>query len=200
MDELIKPANEQTTDVITSDDPVVEFECKLRDQFEFRLKGPKSWVEEKYNELGRLIPRTEGASRLTPEAAPNAVGGHVSRVCQAYDITEEAIADLFDLSGEAPALLAAELPGSTRKEHAQAIYLLTGLGMLLHSGNSSFSDEVARKNCKEFGAYDGSNHAAYVKALRQFILGGKGEPLRLTKPGERRAVEVAKATLGLQVR
>lgn len=86
------------------------------------------------------------------------------------------------------------LPGSATKRIDQVIntYLIRGFASYLETGDPSFSDQDARSLCEDFGCYDHTNHAKYLKEFGNRITGSKSSGWKLTAPGISSAGELVK--------
>jgi hypothetical protein len=86
----------------------------------------------------------------------------------------------------------ATVPGRNKKEQTYNAYILTGLGQLLLTGSTAFTDKTARALCETSGCYDSANHAAHLKDKGNEFTGSKDKGWTLTAPGLKRAAELIK--------
>jgi hypothetical protein len=113
-----------------------------------------------------------------------------------HAISTEVLQQYFDISDGKATLIG--LPGNSKEKKSQALntYLMTGLANYLATGDSSFSDDEARKLCIHFGCYDKGNHSKYLGDLGNQVTGSKGAGWRLTAPGLTAAAQLLKAKKG----
>ncbi len=109
-----------------------------------------------------------------------------------HSVSQEQIQQVFHKDGEAVDVIAAHIPGRSKKEQTYNAYILTGLARLLSSGNATFDDKTARTLCESAGCYDPANHAAYMKNKGNEFSGNKEKGWTLTAPGLQRAAALVK--------
>ena len=120
-------------------------------------------------------------------------GRNAERWMRQNDLCYEDFDEVFDISGSEIALLAADVPGHTKKEKTAYCYLLVGVAELLRKDEPLFSDDEAVEFCKYVGAYDANNHTANRRALANRIVGDRKHGFKLTSPGLRDAASVIKS-------
>lgn len=202
MTDLITKANESNPS--EGSDVIVEYELNINGKIQAKFRGPMSWVDTQKTDLSKLmlstLPQSESGKSEVHQELPQAQSkDSVSRFCKQHSVDVALVGEIFDLTDEVPAIIAHDLPGSTRKEKVQNLYLLAGLAMLFSTGEAKFSDEFARESCKEFGIYDSGNHSSYLKGIRQCVRFDKSEGNRLTQPGLRMAADIVKKMLDEKV-
>jgi hypothetical protein len=69
-------------------------------------------------------------------------------------ITAEQLSHVFH-EGE---VIAAKLPGTTKTDKTVSMYVLCGVGQLVHAGEPKITDDAAREACKSHGCFDQANH------------------------------------------
>lgn len=89
-------------------------------------------------------------------------------------------------------VIAAKLPGKSKRQQTVNAYVLCGLKSFLSTGDTGFTDKDAREICARIGCYDIANHSNYMKAFGNFISGTKDSGWRITFPGLAQAVKVVK--------
>jgi hypothetical protein len=120
-------------------------------------------------------------------------GPNAERWVRQNDLRYEDFDEIFDLTGSDVALLAADVPGNTKKDKTGGCYLLVGVANLLRSDEPLFYDEEAVEFCKYVGAYDANNHTANRKAIGNRIIGDRKRGFKLTSPGLREAASIIKS-------
>jgi len=108
------------------------------------------------------------------------------------NISEEQLQEVFHVGGEDIDIIAAHIPGKSKKEQTFNAYLLSGIKELLSAGNAVFQDKSARSLCESAGCFDAANHATYLKDRGNEFSGSKDKGWSLTAPGLKRAAEIVK--------
>lgn len=109
-----------------------------------------------------------------------------------YSVTEAQLEHVFSVDADSVDVIAAKLPGKSKRQQTVQAYLLCGLKSYLRSGEVTFTDKEARDICDKVGCYDVANHSNYLKAFGNFISGGKDQGWRLTNPGLSEVAKVIK--------
>jgi hypothetical protein len=107
-------------------------------------------------------------------------------------LTAEEIAHVFHVDGETVDVIADTVPGKNQKAQAINAYMLTGIAEFLKTGESKFTDKVARETCKKLGCYGETNHATYLKKPGNVLSGSKESGWTVTGPGMKTAAELIK--------
>jgi len=123
------------------------------------------------------------------------LASNAQRSLKQHQLSVDGLTDIFEFSGADVALLAADMPGSTKKDRTINCYLVVGVWALLRTDEPVFDDETAVQFCKTSGAYDGNNHTANRRALANRIIGDRKYGFRLTAPGLRDAANVIKSMI-----
>lgn len=124
-------------------------------------------------------------------------GGHTSHPTaratrmKQYGITAELLESVFDFR-EDNTFAILDAPGNSMREQALHIYVLTGLGTFLATGERLFTDDLARANCAEHSCLDGSNHAKTLSGKHPEFNGDKNSGWTITVPGLKRGAELVK--------
>ncbi|MGB8278629.1 MAG: hypothetical protein WCF20_11955 [Methylovirgula sp.] len=107
-------------------------------------------------------------------------------------ISEEQLQQVFHIAGGGVDIIAAHIPGKSKKEQTLNVYLLVGLKELLLTGNAIFQDKAARSLCESVGCYDAANHSTYIRDRGNEFSGSKDKGWTLTAPGLKRAAEIVR--------
>lgn len=108
------------------------------------------------------------------------------------DVAIGELQQVFHISEGTVEVIAAHMPGKTKKEQTYSAYILTGLAQLLLTGVPSFQDKPARALCESSGCYDSANHSAHIKDRGNEFTGTKDKGWILTAPGLKRAAAIIK--------
>lgn len=109
------------------------------------------------------------------------------------NLSSELIDSVFHRSPAGVELIVNTLPGRTNKDRVIQGYLLCGARSLVESGEPRFADDDAREFCRLLGFYDRDNHATYMKALGNLVVGSKSAGFELTQPGMRAAADLIRS-------
>jgi hypothetical protein len=93
-----------------------------------------------------------------------------------------------------------DAPGKTKKEKTVNIYILTGLGTYLATGQRKFDDTTARRYCQEVGCYDAANHSLHLAPYKEKgheFSGDKDRGYTITNPGLKRGAILIKELAGI---
>lgn len=107
-------------------------------------------------------------------------------------ITTDELEQVFQIENGTVDVIAAEIPGKSKKDKALNSYVLLGLARFLASGDPSFTDEDARQLCETHACYDSGNHTAYLSKRGNLFNGGKTQGWKLTAPGLTTAAQLVK--------
>lgn len=103
---------------------------------------------------------------------------------------------VFSIEANSVDVIAAKLPGKSKRQQTVNSYLLCGLKSYLRTGDIAFADKDARDICNRVGCYDSANHSNYMKAFGNLITGTKETGWKLTNPGIAQAAKVVKDSAG----
>jgi hypothetical protein len=93
--------------------------------------------------------------------------------------------------------LICDLPGGSNAEKTQKATLLWLLGEKLR-GTDGVALEAIRGVCRDHGCFDSANFSSHIKKLKSQVtlVGGRGGSAKLTKPGEKEALALAREIQG----
>jgi hypothetical protein len=106
-----------------------------------------------------------------------------------HGLTREHIDQIFALDGTFD-VIAARMPGRSKRQQTIEAYTVCGLRAFLQSGEPTFTDRDARLLCQRVGCYDPANHYNYMKGFDNRITGSKESGWRLTNPGLTAAAQI----------
>lgn len=86
-----------------------------------------------------------------------------------------------------------DVPGKGMRDKTLNMYILTGLGTFLATGERFFTDALARGNCEAHSCLDSPNHAKTLGAKHPEFSGDKNNGWSIAIPGIRRGAELVKA-------
>jgi hypothetical protein len=147
--------------------------------------GPRS-DSTKHQEIRKRLPESEDS-----ESAYELPKRALIWLSQA-SLSVQELDSIFHRSPLGVEFIAHSVPGKSKKDQVRSCYVLAGVQGLLKSGEARFADDDARAICRDLGCYDKANHATYVKALGNLVIGSKSTSYELTQPGLRAAAEIMK--------
>jgi hypothetical protein len=103
---------------------------------------------------------------------------------------------VFSIETNSIDVIAAKLPGKSKRQQTVNAYLLCGLKFFLGTADTAFVDKDAREICSKIGCYDSANHSNYMKAFGNLITGTKESGWKITNPGLVQAAKVVKESTG----
>ena len=109
-----------------------------------------------------------------------------------HGVTTEQVQQVFQVSGDNAEVIAASIPGKSKREQTLSAYILTGAGKLISTGEANFDDKSARALCEAAGCYDSPNHTAILRNKGNEFTGSKDKGWSLTSPGLKRAADMIK--------
>lgn len=107
-------------------------------------------------------------------------------------VGDELLDHTFSIDKDGIDVIAARMPGKSKRQQTLETYILCGLRAFLRSGEPAFGDKEARELCQRIGCYDSANHYNYIKGFGNRIAGSKGSGWRLTNPGLTQAAYIVK--------
>jgi hypothetical protein len=131
-----------------------------------------------------------------PDAHPqNTVDGQqppgIAGRMKQYGITHEQAERVFDFRADGTFAIL-DVPGKGKREQTLNMYVLTGLGTFLATGERQFADDLARDNCDTHSCLDTPNHSKYLGSKHPEFNGDKASGWSITVPGIRRGAELVK--------
>jgi hypothetical protein len=93
------------------------------------------------------------------------------------------LGSIFSLGVDEIDLIAKTVPGKTKTEKAQNVFLLKGAASYIGTGASRFTHEQIKETCVHYGAYDGTNFASQIKSFSGTVSGSKNTGYALTTRG-----------------
>lgn len=149
--------------------------------------------------LGSDLLDLQAGSRNGPPAGPGGGDGGNGGPSQAADrwmkqnsLTGEMVEAVFHARDGAVKIIAAHVPGGSKREKAKNCYLICGVRALLATGEPRFADEEVRELCRSQGCYDNTNHSKTYANFGNQITGTAGTGFVLTSPGCRAAADVVR--------
>jgi hypothetical protein len=168
-----------------------------------RARGPADWVVARMKEALALVsvskatptggnpkpPAHQTAANPLPAGAANK---HSEAFLEKSGISAEMLEQVFHHDGATYRVLS--LGASKKATQTINAYLLTGIGALLATGETTFKDDVARDLCKREGCYDKGNHSSTLKAKSKLLQRNEADDSwTLTAPGKAAAATLVQA-------
>ena len=100
--------------------------------------------------------------------------------------------ELFSLGIDDIDLIAKAVPGSSKKEKMQNVFLLKGIASLLSNGAARFTHEQVREACLHYSSWDADNFSNYLKGFSSNVTGSKEKGYSLTTRGLSAATQLVK--------
>lgn len=132
-----------------------------------------------------LMEERAGGSVTTADG----LSGRASTWLKQHALTREHLDQIFALDGTFD-VIAARMPGRSKRQQTIEAYTVCGLRAFLQSGEPTFTDRDARLLCQRVGCYDPANHYNYMKGFGNRIAGSKESGWRLTNPGLTEAAQI----------
>lgn len=107
-------------------------------------------------------------------------------------VSDEVLDHTFSIDKDGIDVIAARMPGKSKRQQTLETYIICGLRAFLQSGEPAFGDKEARELCQRIGCYDSANHYNYVKGFGNRVAGSKDSGWRLTNPGLSQAAYIVK--------
>jgi len=133
--------------------------------------------------------RKDSATDETPTTV-DGIHGKASGWMRKTGVTQAQLEHVFSIEPDAIDVIAAKLPGKSKRQQTVQAYLVCGLKSFLRIGDATFADKDAREICTKVGCYDSANHSNYLKAFGNLIGGTKDAGWRLSNPGLAEAAKV----------
>ncbi len=112
------------------------------------------------------------------------------------NLSREQLEQVFSIEDNTFDVIAAKMPGKSKRLQTMEAYVLCGLKSFLQTGEPNFTNKEGRELCQKIGCYDRPNHHNYIKAFGNRIGGSKDGGWRLTNPGLNEAVRIIKELTG----
>ena len=137
--------------------------------------------------------RSPAAFKAEPAGAgPQAVSAKGIGWMKKNGFSDEVLDHTFSIDKDGIDVIAARMPGKSKRQQTLETYIICGLRAFLQSGEPAFGDKEARELCQRIGCYDSANHYNYVKGFGNRIAGSKDSGWRLTNPGLSQAAYIVK--------
>lgn len=124
------------------------------------------------------------------------VSGKAVAWLKKHAISREQLDQIFSIDDNTFDVIAAKLPGKSKRQQTVEAYVTCGLKSFLQSGEPSFTDKEGRQLCQKVGCYDPANHHNYIKAFGNRIGGSKDGGWKLTNPGLTEAAQIIRQITG----
>ena len=111
-------------------------------------------------------------------------------------ISHEQLDQVFSIEDKTFDVIAAKMPGKSKRQQTVEAYIICGLKSFLQTGEPNFTDKEARQLCQMIGCYDQPNHYNYIRAFGNRIGGSKDSGWKLTNPGLTDAAQLIKHLAG----
>jgi len=135
------------------------------------------------------------ASNETP-AAVDGIHAKASAWMKKNAVSQTQLERVFSIEPDAIDVIAAKLPGKSKRQQTVQAYIICGLKSFLRTGEATFADKDAREVCNKVGCYDSPNHSNYMKAFGNLTVGAKDTGWKLSNPGLLEAAKVVKGLTG----
>jgi hypothetical protein len=147
--------------------------------------------------LGHPAPALDGRQikdkvEAIEEPAEEGMSGKSMVWLKKSGLTREQLDHVFSIEHDGIDVIAAKLPGKSKRQQTLEAYVLCGLKSFVQAGETDFADKDARDLCEKVGCYDTPNHSNYMKAFGNLISGSKEGGWKLTNPGLSKAAEIVK--------
>jgi hypothetical protein len=107
-------------------------------------------------------------------------------------LSREQLDQLFSIEDNTFDVIAAKMPGRSKRQQTVEAYIMCGLKSFLQTGEPNFTDKEGRQLCQKVGCYDSPNHYNHIKAFGNRIGGSKDGGWKLTNPGLSEAARIVK--------
>jgi hypothetical protein len=111
------------------------------------------------------------------------ISGKAAAWLQKNHISREQLDQIFSIDDKTFDVIAARMPGKSKRQQTAEAYIICGLKSFLQSGEPNFTNKEGRLLCQKVGCYDRPNHYNYIKAFGNRIGGSKDTGWKLTNPG-----------------
>jgi len=140
-------------------------------------------ADSAFHERSHIDAADGVAAGIAPKAASWLRKNHVSR---------EELDQIFSIEDNTFDVIAAKMPGKSKRRQTAEAYIICGVKSFLQSGEPNFTDKEGRQLCQRVGCYDPPNHYNYIKGFGNRIGGSKDSGWKLTNPGLTDAIQLIK--------
>jgi hypothetical protein len=136
--------------------------------------------------------RSPAAFKAEEAADPQGVSAKGIGWMKKNGVSDELLDHTFSIDKDGIDIIAARMPGKSKRQQTLETYIICGLRAFLQTGEPAFGDKEARELCQRTGCYDSANHYNYVKGFGNRVTGSKDSGWRLTNPGLSQAAHIVK--------
>lgn len=151
------------------------------------LLGESAAFREGPSHPSHVEPTEQIADEIAAKAAIWLRKNHISR---------EQLDQVFSVEDKTFDVIAATMPGKSKRQQTVEAYIICGLKSFLQTGEPNFTDKEGRQLCQKVGCYDQPNHYNYIRAFGNRIGGTKDSGWKLTNPGLTDAAQLIKQLAG----
>lgn len=138
------------------------------------------------------VARSAPTAQVHSSHPQEGISAKASGWMKKHGITRDQLEQIFSIEADSIEVIAAQMPGASKRRQTVDAYIICGLRALLQVGEPNFTDKDARAICVRVGCYDTGNHSNYINALGNLVGGTKDVGWKLTNPGLGRAAEIVK--------
>jgi hypothetical protein len=138
---------------------------------------------------------------VTPEVTSkeedeyNAISPVAKKWMTRNGLTATQLTAIFSVKADEIDLIAKTVPGNSKNKKTRGVALLKCIAEYLSSGASRVSHEAIKEACLHYDAYDGPNHAKYLRDMSSELSGTKESGYNLTPRGITAATDMIKEML-----
>ena len=137
--------------------------------------------------------RTQLQSHLPTDGDPiEGVAAKAVSWMRKNSLSRVQLEQVFSIDDNTFDVIAAKMPGKSRRLQTMEAYVMCGLKSFLQTGEPNFTNTEGRELCQKIGCYDRPNHHNYIKAFGNRIGGSKDGGWKLTNPGLSEAARIVK--------
>jgi hypothetical protein len=136
---------------------------------------------------------SENHQRPRVDAGGQSIDGFAGKAVnwiQKSGLSREQLEQIFSIEDNMFDVIAAKMPGRSKRQQTVEAYIMCGLKSFLQTGEPNFTDKEGRQLCQKIGCYDSPNHYNHVKAFGNRIGGSKDGGWKLTNPGLTEAARI----------
>jgi hypothetical protein len=120
------------------------------------------------------------------------IAGKAASWIRKNGLNREQLDQVFSIEDNTFDVIAAKMPGKSKRQQTVEAYIMCGLKSFLQTGEPNFTDKEGRQLSQKVGCYDRPNHHNYIKAFGNRIGGSKDGGWKLTNPGLSEAARIVK--------